>query len=227
MDLITALLLAIVCLAIGFLLAGLVNSLRGRQDSGPAAPGGAVRQRTAAQTGERLWRDPAGQGLWVELDGQRFQQPAGLTSGQRDRLGKLASDLVAWIEPAPASGSTETQAAAQLEFTQPPAWDEDWSPSEAGLHADRSPTGAWQPWSQPPVEPVDLSIAAQIDAILQANLEGTPLAKRGVRLVELPDQEVVLMIGLEKYTDLEAIPDLEVRAAIRAAVAEWENRHTG
>ncbi len=78
----------------------------------------------------------------------------------------------------------------------------------------------------PPIAPAFPSIVSQIDAILQENIKGTPLEQRGIRLVEQPDHEMVVMIGWERYPDLNAVPDSEVQAAIRTAVTQWEQQST-
>ena len=43
------------------------------------------------------------------------------------------------------------------------------------------------------------SIAAQIDEILQEKIEGSDMAQRGVRLLELPNKGMVVMVGLDQY----------------------------
>jgi len=68
------------------------------------------------------------------------------------------------------------------------------------------------------------SIAAQIDEILQEMVENSPLAPRGIRLMELPGKGMVVMVGLDQYEGVEAVPDEDIRQLIRAAVAEWERR---
>jgi len=73
-------------------------------------------------------------------------------------------------------------------------------------------------------EPPPRSIAVQIDEILQEMLEKSPLASRGIRLLELPNKGMVVMVGLNQYEGVEAVPEEEIRQVIRAAVAEWEQR---
>jgi hypothetical protein len=68
------------------------------------------------------------------------------------------------------------------------------------------------------------SIAGQVDEILQEKLVESPLANRAIRLMELPGKGMVVMVGLNQYDGVEAVPDAEVRAMIRSAVAEWERR---
>jgi hypothetical protein len=35
---------------------------------------------------------------------------------------------------------------------------------------------------------------------------------------------MVVMVGLEQYSGVGEVPDVEARQAIRAAVVEWENK---
>ena len=66
----------------------------------------------------------------------------------------------------------------------------------------------------------------QIDAILQAHLAGSPLEDRGVFLTQSPEGGVIVYVGLTRYTGVDEVPDAEVKAAIRAAISEWENKYT-
>jgi len=72
--------------------------------------------------------------------------------------------------------------------------------------------------------PFARSIAEQVDEILQEMLEESPLRSKAIRLLELPQKGMVVMIGLEQYQGVEAVPDEEVRSLIRSAAAEWERR---
>jgi hypothetical protein len=38
---------------------------------------------------------------------------------------------------------------------------------------------------------------------------------------------MVVMVGLNQYDGVEAVPDEEIRNLIRSAVAEWEERASG
>jgi hypothetical protein len=50
------------------------------------------------------------------------------------------------------------------------------------------------------------------------------MAQRGVRLLELPNKGMVVMVGLEQYSGVDEVPDDEIRSMIKLAVAEWETR---
>jgi len=71
-----------------------------------------------------------------------------------------------------------------------------------------------------------LSIAGQIDEILQARLENSSLKGRAIRLMELPGKGMVVMVGLDQYESVSAVPDPEIRGLLQACVEEWEGRHT-
>lgn len=68
------------------------------------------------------------------------------------------------------------------------------------------------------------SIIAEVDAILQDKVIGTPFDKRGIRLLEKPDHTMLIEIGLNKYDGIEAIPSEDIRELIRSCVNEWTYR---
>ena len=70
------------------------------------------------------------------------------------------------------------------------------------------------------------TMVGQIDAILQEHLIGSPLASRGIRLFEPPEGGVVVMVGMNKYNGVSEVPDADVQAVIRGAIAEWEKKYT-
>lgn len=70
-----------------------------------------------------------------------------------------------------------------------------------------------------------LSVISEIDRILQTKLEHSPLAERGIHLMENHQQEIRIWVGLDSYDSINDIPDGDVRELINAAVKEWENRN--
>lgn len=68
------------------------------------------------------------------------------------------------------------------------------------------------------------SIAAQIDEILQEKLEISPLKDRGIRLMELPEKGLVVMVGTDEFDAVSDVPDPEVRDLLKECVTEWEKR---
>ena len=69
-------------------------------------------------------------------------------------------------------------------------------------------------------------MVTQIDSILQARINGTPLQNAGISLRESPEGGVQVWVGMEKFQGVDAVPDEEIKAAIKAAIAEWENKFT-
>jgi hypothetical protein len=70
------------------------------------------------------------------------------------------------------------------------------------------------------------SIVSQIDKILQSHLAGTPLEERGIFLTQSLDGGVNVYVGLARYSGIDDVPDPQIKAAIRAAISEWENKYT-
>jgi hypothetical protein len=70
------------------------------------------------------------------------------------------------------------------------------------------------------------SIVSQIDSILQARIAGTPLEDKGVFLAQSAEGGVMVYVGLTKYMGIDDVPDPQIKAAIRAAITEWEDKYT-
>jgi hypothetical protein len=70
------------------------------------------------------------------------------------------------------------------------------------------------------------SIVAQVDSILQAQMVGTPLLEKGIRLQESPEGGVIVWVGISKFEAIDDVPDDQIKAAIRAAITTWENKYT-
>lgn len=229
MNLGSVLILILISITIGFLIGALVYGLRARPENAPPAQ---ADQANSPEDGVRIWRDPQTQNLVVELDGKTHQQAGELGPEGRSRLARLARDWQIWlgmpssrlatlvassgeVSAAGAPGG-EVTAGFQLEFGG--AANAAAAGDVTGVTKDPSPAAAPQSVAGA------RSIAAQIDEILQARLQNTPLAQRGIQLVELPDQGLVVRVGQAQYTDLTQVPDEQVRAAIAAAVADWEQK---
>ncbi len=75
-------------------------------------------------------------------------------------------------------------------------------------------------------ESKSVSMAGQIDEILQEKLPDSSLSGRSIRLVELPSHEIQVLVDQEQFQGIDAVPYEDVRAFIRQAVADWEKRST-
>ena len=159
----------------------------------------------------RLSLDPNNQ-MRLDLDGQRADA-AQLTPDQRKRLIDLMVIMRPWIDasaPKPPAPSQPIPAAASAaSVSQPVSRPIPTTPASKKEEAE-APT----------------SMVAQIDAILQEQLAASPLANRGIRLVESPEGGVTVYDGTNKYGGVSDVPDPQVQAAIRLAIAAWEKKYT-
>ena len=67
-----------------------------------------------------------------------------------------------------------------------------------------------------------LSVIDEVNDILQKKLHGSPLAGKGIHLMENHNKEIRFWVGLNSYNDVDEIPDSEVRQIIDDSVREWE-----
>jgi hypothetical protein len=220
-NLTITLVLIAISITIGFLIGVLVYGLRGKPK-----PPAADKDSLAPAQGVRLWRDPLTQSLTVEVDGKTYERVTDLPPETRSQQVRLARDWLLWLGM-PASRLAALVNPASQGTVEPP--------QTAQTVAGRGSTARAQEVKTTPksvkmaekgkAESTQQSIAAQIDEILQARIENSPLAERGIKIQELPGQGMVVMVGVEKYPDLSMVPDREVRDAIAAAVAEWEKKN--
>lgn len=78
---------------------------------------------------------------------------------------------------------------------------------------------------QQPKPPAPRSLAVQIDDILQEQIAGSELARRGLSLVDLPDHELGVVLDLHTYHGIDQVPDPAATQAIRTAVMTWQSRN--
>jgi hypothetical protein len=153
---------------------------------------------------------------------------------QRKRLNEIVNMMRPWLEEKPGSPPAATsqppafqsaatpsiQSQSSLAPLQPAA-----SPPAVSTSQPSAPKPAVIPVEDRPAAPAD-SIVTQIDTILQAHLTGTLLEERGIFLTQSPEGSVIVYIGLKRYNGIDEVPDPEIKAAIRGAITEWENKYT-
>ncbi|MFH1184334.1 MAG: hypothetical protein V1755_04750 [Chloroflexota bacterium] len=171
-----------------------------------------------------LGHDEKGQPL-LRIDGRRVEASI-MATEQRRRLIDLMVMLRPWVDPGAARAPSAASASAAEASPRSMA-------NRRSLAADaqeRQPSGSRpfgiDPAPLPTRPPASLSLVAQIDAVLQARLAGTPLASRGIRLAEALHGGAVVFVGTTQYDSVDRVPDPAIQAAIRGAIAEWENRYT-
>ncbi|MBI1794052.1 MAG: hypothetical protein HYR70_07660 [Chloroflexi bacterium] len=166
----------------------------------------------------------------LDLHDQRVNTSQ-LTPKQRGQLIDLITTMRAWAE----DGATQSQTAISrpLAAHTPPlskplsaSGTLQTPPPAASASQPRPAPIAAAPALPPKKDAAPASMVAQIDAILQENLSGTPLDSRGIRLSESLTGGVIVTIGTNRYESIAEVPDAEVLAAIRGAVAQWEKKYT-
>jgi hypothetical protein len=190
-----------------------------RKDQPPPQP------RTVTVDDPGLLRIKNEDGLMtLDLDGTRVD-PAALSSPQRKRLIEMVNLMRPWLErrsAAPAS-STETSLPLQAQPESAPVIAT--SPTLKPTPQSPAPQASAAAKDERPATPPN-SIIAQIDAILQARLAETPLGNRRVFLAQSPEGGVIVYVGMNRYMGVDDVPDADVKAAIRAAISEWEDKYT-
>ena len=216
MDLTGVILLTGIGVVVGFLLAALIFSLR-KESSPEQAP----QQQLLSDTEHniRTWREGGDQHLVVELDGVSHRQESDLHADQRRLLADLTGELQDWIgkKPTPTaepSAQPDEHKATDLQTEE--------VKKTTSLNPLKVFSDSLQPKKKSSADEPDQSIVAQIDLILQAKMEGNQFEDQGIRLIEGPDQGMVIEIGISKYTEIDAVPDEQVRQLIRLSVVEWE-----
>ncbi|MDP2778219.1 MAG: hypothetical protein Q8O48_11305 [Anaerolineales bacterium] len=162
----------------------------------------------------------------LEMDG--LPVSGVLSPDKRKRLIDLLTILRPYLEggqpqqPAPKSAQTAPVSAPVQRPVSRPSPPAPVQPVKPTLGAILSP--AKKTIEDKPL--TSLSIVGQIDFILQSRLMNTPLAGGGIRLQESLQGAVEVYVGLQKFPSVDDVPDETIKAAIRAAIAEWEEKYT-
>ena len=163
----------------------------------------------------------------LDLDGTRVNTSA-MTVDQRKRLIEMLNVIRPWLEgkpapvPAPAPVMPpQPKPATPITTAQPGSV----TPPSTSM-SDKSTPATKAKDKDAPAAPPALGIVGQIDSILQARLLGTPLEGRGISLGNSPEGGVLVYVGVNKYPGVDEVPDPEIKAAIRGAITEWENKYT-
>jgi hypothetical protein len=217
MDLTGAILLAGISLGIGFLVGVLVLSLR--KDAAPEEPS-REQVLSDSENAVRVWREGKERRLVVEMGGVSHYRGSELHDDQSRVISDMIKELQVWMGPLPTPPTP-----VALPHSDPkesvPATIEAETPSTS-LNPLKIFGRVIQPLEKTQADESDLSIVAQIDEILQTKLAGTQLDEQGIQLIEGPDQGIIIQVGLQSYSEIDQVPDEQVRQLIRLSVAEWE-----
>jgi len=143
----------------------------------------------------------------------------GLPAARQHEPGPLAAavperPLTPSTPPSPAAAPRPTSPAAPRSVGQPPPL------SAPSMNPFKQMQVLRDMAKNPP--PAPKTITEQIDEILQARLMETPHHQRGIRMHAGPKGNAIFNVDGAAYEAVDEVPDLEVRAIIRAAIAEWE-----
>lgn len=237
-------------IAVGFLIGAVLGTWIGGREAASKAKKAAAAPKEAApkpllnplefEEMVSLWRRKADGSLVVLRRREIIAQSSQLGEEARKQMEQTARDWLVWLgllpgktaKPAPTPAPAATSAPAPMS-----------TPAAARVQPAPAPViYAKAPETKPVTAPTILdsvtqvltptlpdagkpaSIVQQINGILQEKLRETELFKRGIRLSEDPREGVIVHIGLERYVGIDAVPDAEVKAVIKAAVAEWERQ---
>ena len=168
----------------------------------------------------------------VELEGQDVSITDG-SPEQRKRLSDLLKVLQKWVQYGePSQPAVEVRpvaaVAAVVDTTEPPLVVPVVPKEDTKPRIDLV-KGAQMFFSENvsrKVEPKPKTIVGMIDDVLQNKLETSPLQSRKIKLEDGPHGEVIVMVGAERYTGVDQVPDPEIQAIIREAIAEWDRTKT-
>ncbi|NLX09010.1 MAG: hypothetical protein GXY36_05095 [Chloroflexi bacterium] len=179
----------------------------------------------------RVWRDLADGGLIVEIGGQRFRTTAELRGAGLERrfvnavreLDRLAGTQAA-APLAPAAPARPPQAPPPAKANHDaPSQPVSLAPGSMLRQMTRAARGQ-APEKPEEVQP-ELSIADQIEALLQARLRGLP-EFRGREIHVQPSMEGGVKIEVDGmyYAGIGDVEDSEVRSLLGDVVREWESQ---
>jgi hypothetical protein len=167
----------------------------------------------------------------LELDGAPVTGE--LSQDMRKRLIELITVFRLWLDPAkPASPSKASRPSVPDPIREAVYGEVAEDPIQPAPVMDSisRPVLAPQPAAvkKPEVEKniKSLSIVQQIDTVLQEKLMTSPFARRGIRLQESIQGGVEVYVGIQKFETVDDVPDAEIKAVIRSAIAEWEKKYT-
>lgn len=180
-------------------------------------------------------KNDGGQHVKVYMDGQPLTAP--LTPEKRKRLIELINHIRPWLEgsttePRPMEPARDVSKPVNSTPLPPSPTSKPFPPSQASYPpAEVKPVpltislNSNKPKMDPEMEYKLLSMVQQIDRVLQARIDGTPLAEMSVQLKDTLQGGLQVHIGTVVYETIDDVPDANVRNAIRAAIAEWEQKY--
>ena len=168
----------------------------------------------------RFWWDRRNNDLVMRAGERTYLKGAKVKDNERKRIQRILQELHLWLTQENIPTVEMDLPVATLSTVEPPSEQRSRNPFLTPVDTLVKALDTDVP--KPPGQ--TMSIAAQVDEILQEMLLESPVKDRAIRLMEFPNKRLVVLIGLDQYDGIDAVPDDDIRDLIRAAVAEWEIR---
>ena len=234
-DLIFVLILALGCVLIGFALASILQGMRDAKEirdrlPSTVTPTPDIPKNESKPDREEIllaWFEPGQASLQIEIDGRVYRSREEVDEAARNRLGNLLEELSTWTGQATKTVPVETP------LTTPVMTSETAIPISLDLSEPNPRPSVLGPFisALQPIgrkgEPKLMSLAEQIDEILQERIRLTPFENRNLKLMNSPKKGLLVRVDGKEYEGIDSVPDESIRDVIRQAVKEWENRVSG
>lgn len=166
----------------------------------------------------QFWRTNDNNQLVVQIDKKLYYQGDDIGGDKQTLLTLLVEDLGSWIG---IEGRLKTLGSAEInkdktDNDEKNAADE----SRSGFNPINMLLNAVKADVYLPL--AELSLADQIDPILQRLLNDSPLENRGISLMNIEGRGMVVNVGLDLYDSVDEVPDEEIKKIIQQAVKKWE-----
>lgn len=232
--------IALVCLGVGLLFGMLISMFRSGRSRGKPPK----KNLSEAAT---IWQDEKDDQFWVEIGKQTVSNFDELSDENRSKL----TLITRYFSPSAAEEILSTQVEPQSVEVQAVSIPDRDSVSNGSTTSQLQNEKAWEATiglaavenAQNEKPRIDIvkglrltlegdssrtqstqSIAAQVDEILQEKIKGTELERKGLRLMELPGQGMVVLVGMEKFESVDEVPYPEIKAVLKDSVSVWEDK---
>ena len=240
MEIITWLIIGITFLAIGFFLGNYYPLLRDEQtaatDQQPVSE--QIREvSTAMEEGTpiklkqepaippkhnliepvRFWRTASARKLMIEFEDSLVPIGGKLEDEEHSKLAMILVDLQDWVGLKSRIEQHENSVEPVVEKQEEP------KPVRISYNPITMIRNAVTADAKPTTEGALISIVEQINDELQKLLPDSEYAKSGLTLVEGPNKELQVKVGLNSYGGIDDVPEEGIRMIIRQAIEIWED----
>ncbi len=199
---------------------------------------GTSRDVLALKTGRtllRIWRDSKNNQLVLEMEEKTFSSFEKMSPQMRSKLEMILIELKNW-----AFLSTDPYPNLSMDPFQNPQADR-YSPKfnliqpirssqfSKSIYSNEVDFGELIPKSKgqeklDQKQEIQISIAAQIDHILQNKLRLSPLRNHSMKIIESPDGGIAVIVDDKSYESVHDVADFNFKKLIQESVAEWEQK---